>query len=102
LDFPIQIENPIKRLKAVEEDLRKLKTSTVPLSNFAAQPFLGGLFSWMVDPLVRFTLSKSTGIISSFPGPRKQISWNEYPLIDSYFSAGHDNPVIGKLNWLKS
>lgn len=99
MDFPIEIADPVKRIKHIDSQYKALKFSTVPLSSFAMQPFIGGLFYWMVEPMVKFALLKSTGILSSFPGPSKQIFWDaspNLPLIDCYFTGGHDNPGIGE------
>jgi len=95
VEFPTGLENYVARLRSVEGNLKKLKRSTIPLSSFAVQPFLGGLFTWMLEPLVKFACSKSTGVISSFPGPRKQIKWCGFPVNDIYFTGGHDSPGFG-------
>lgn len=96
VEFPVAISDPIQRLKRIEGQLKSIKYSTMSLSSFVMQPFFGGLFHWMVKPLMEFQMTKSTGVFSSFPCPRVACMGHCGPIVDAYFTAGHDNPGIGK------
>jgi hypothetical protein len=96
VEFPIGIPDSLERLRHVERQLEGIKYSTLSLSSFVMQPVFGGLFYWMVKPLVEFAMSKSTGVFSSFPCPRVECKGPGGTVgVDIYFSAGHDSPGVG-------
>lgn len=91
--FPTGVEDPVQRLKEMEKTLQATKNSTAPLTSFAIQPILGGLFSCMIKRLAGMPLP--TGLASDFPGPNKAIEKDGLIVKDCYFSAGNPPGNVG-------
>jgi diacylglycerol O-acyltransferase / wax synthase len=71
LELPVGIVHPLRRLHAVHEAMRALKSSEQPPAAFATLAVLGSLPSMVQDLAMDILTRKSSAVISNVPGPRE-------------------------------
>jgi len=72
LSMPIGINDPIKRLRKVKQNMDALKSSSEPVATFGVLNLFGAVPSRLEHTLVDFFDSKGTTVITNVPGPQEQ------------------------------
>ena len=72
LSMPIGIDDPIKRLRKVKQNMDALKSSSEPVATFGVLNLFGAVPSRLEHTLVDFFDSKGTTVITNVPGPQEQ------------------------------
>jgi len=73
LSLPMGIDDPIKRLGRVKQNMDALKTSSEPVATFGVINLFGAVPLCLEDVLVDFFDTKGTTVITNVPGPQEQL-----------------------------
>jgi len=72
LSVPIGIDDPIKRLQQVRQNMDALKASSEAIATFVVLNLFGAVSDRLEDVLVDFFGTKGSAVITNVPGPQTQ------------------------------
>ena len=73
LDLPIGIENPVARLYAVRENMRRLKGSFQPVVAFGVLAAMGAGPRMLQQQLLAMLAKNATAVMTNVPGPQQPL-----------------------------
>lgn len=94
ITLPIQEEDPLTRLRIINEHFKQISHSSVPVGLFIIGKFTGSLFAWMVKFIAKIKLT--TGLISNLPGAQKRICFLGCEIEHAFFAGGLLRGDVGK------
>ena len=78
--LPLNISDPVDRLKEVQKRMNTIKASQDAVASFAILNLLGTVPNKLEEWGLRFFGAKGTAVVSNVPGPRRQLSMANNPL----------------------
>lgn len=73
LTLPLDIDDPVERLRQVKQNMDDLKESPEPVATFGILNLIGALPPSMEDLAIAFFDTKGTAVVTNVPGPQLQL-----------------------------